>query len=167
MFRSHLASKQVARNWDFSYEYRADTTLMDNPTTFLPVPSVLNASITARLGLGRIPRPESSFGAPVSGYAPHGPVGDPARSVGFVLGSGVAQEAPQGPPPAPVTTAVAEGGAFSKPVNLTGTVEALASTELSSQVDGYLAELLVDEGDAVTEGQVVAQIRALALSLCP
>ena len=77
------------------------------------------------------------------------------------LGTAVAQDAPQGPPPAPVTTAVAEGGAFSKPVNLTGTVEALASTELSSQVDGYLAELLVDEGDAVTEGQVLAQIRAL------
>lgn len=77
------------------------------------------------------------------------------------LGLAAAQDAPQGPPPAPVTTAVAEGGAFSKPVNVTGTVEALASTELSSEVDGYLAELLVDEGDAVTKGQVLAQIRAL------
>lgn len=76
-------------------------------------------------------------------------------------GTAVAQDAPQGPPPAPVTTAVAEGGAFSKPVNVTGTVEALASTVLSSEVDGYLAELQVDEGDAVTEGQVLAQIRAL------
>lgn len=76
-------------------------------------------------------------------------------------GLAVAQDAPQGPPPAPVTTAVAEGGAFSKPVNVTGTVEAMASTVLSSEVDGYLAELLVDEGDAVTEGQVMAQIRAL------
>ena len=76
-------------------------------------------------------------------------------------GTAVAQDAPQGPPPAPVTTAVAEGGAFSKPVNVTGTVEAMASTVLSSEVDGYLAELLVDEGDAVTEGQVLAQIRAL------
>ena len=77
------------------------------------------------------------------------------------LAPAVAQDAPQGPPPAPVTTAVAEGGAFSKPVNVTGTVEALASTQLSSEVDGYLAELLVDEGDAVTKGQVLAQIRAL------
>lgn len=76
-------------------------------------------------------------------------------------GTAVAQDAPQGPPPAPVTTAVAEGGAFSKPVNVTGTVEAMASTVLSSEVDGYLADLLVDEGDAVTEGQVLAQIRAL------
>lgn len=76
-------------------------------------------------------------------------------------GTAGAQDAPQGPPPAPVTTAVAEGGAFSKPVNVTGTVEAMASTVLSSEVDGYLAELLVDEGDAVTEGQVLAQIRAL------
>ena len=72
-----------------------------------------------------------------------------------------AQDEPQGPPPAPVTTALAEGGAFSKPVHVTGTVEAMASTVLSSEVDGYLAELLVDEGDAVTEGQVLAQIRAL------
>lgn len=72
-----------------------------------------------------------------------------------------AQDAPQGPPPAPVTTAVAEGGAFSKPVNVTGTVEAMASTLLSSEVDGYLAELLVDEGDAVTKGQILAQIREL------
>ena len=76
-------------------------------------------------------------------------------------GTAVAQDAPQGPPPAPVTTAVAEGGAFSKPVHVTGTVEAMASTVLSSEVDGYLAELLADEGDAVTEGQVLAQIRAL------
>ena len=76
-------------------------------------------------------------------------------------GTAGAQDAPQGPPPAPVTTAVAEGGAFSKPVHVTGTVEAMASTVLSSEVDGYLAELLVDEGDAVTEGQVLAQIRAL------
>ena len=72
-----------------------------------------------------------------------------------------AQEAPQGPPPAPVTTAVAEGGAFSKPVHVTGTVEAMASTVLSSEVDGYMAELRVDEGDAVTREQVLAQIRVL------
>ena len=79
----------------------------------------------------------------------------------FTGGTAGAQDAPQGPPPAPVTTAVAEGGAFSKPVHVTGTVEALASTVLSSEVDGYLAELLVDEGDIVTAGQVLAQIRAL------
>jgi multidrug efflux pump subunit AcrA (membrane-fusion protein) len=77
------------------------------------------------------------------------------------LGLAAAQDAPPGPPPAPVTTVLAEGGAFSKPVNVTGTVEAFASTELSSEVDGYLSELSVDEGDAVTEGQVLAQIRPL------
>ena len=79
----------------------------------------------------------------------------------FSWGTVGAQEAPQGPPPAPVTTALAEGGAFSKPVHVTGTVEAMASTVLSSEVDGYLAELSVDEGDTVTKGQVLAQIRAL------
>ena len=79
----------------------------------------------------------------------------------FSWGTVGAQEAPQGPPPAPVTTALAEGGAFSKPVHVTGTVEAMASTVLSSEVDGYLAELSVDEGDTVTQGQALAQIRAL------
>ena len=137
------------------------TTLMDNRTTLLVVSSVVNTSIAAHWGPGR-------------SRARSGGSGRPGRTqggtvlwlclfalLGSVLGLAVAQDAPQGPPPAPVTTAVAEGGAFSKPVNVTGTVEALASTELSSEVDGYLAELLVDEGDAVTEGQVLAQIRAL------
>ena len=65
------------------------------------------------------------------------------------------------PPPAPVTTAQVEEGAFAKPVRLTGTVEALASTTLSSEVEGYVAELQVDEGDTIRQGQVLAQIRAL------
>ncbi|WP_089935684.1 efflux RND transporter periplasmic adaptor subunit [Candidatus Entotheonella palauensis] len=67
----------------------------------------------------------------------------------------------KGPPPAPVTTARVEEGAFTKPVRLTGTVEALASTTLSSEVAGYVAELQVDEGDIIRQGQVLAQIRAL------
>lgn len=71
----------------------------------------------------------------------------------------------QGPPPAPVSTAVAEEGAFSRPVRVTGTVEALASTTLSSEVAGYIAELLVDEGDLVSKDQVLAQIRALPFRL--
>jgi multidrug efflux pump subunit AcrA (membrane-fusion protein) len=134
---------------------------MENRTALLVVPSVLNTSITDNWGLRRFR---------VQAQGP----GRPGRTQGGTVlwvclyallvstfGLAVAQDAPQGPPPAPVTTALAEGGSFSKPVNVTGTVEALASTELSSQVDGYLAELLVDEGDAVTEGQVLAQIRAL------
>ncbi len=68
---------------------------------------------------------------------------------------------PKGPPPAPVTTARAEEGAFTKPLRVTGTVEALASTTLSSEVAGYVAELKVEEGDTVSQGQVLAQIRAL------
>ena len=73
----------------------------------------------------------------------------------------MAQPKKSGPPPAPVTTARVEEGAFTKPVRLTGTVEALASTTLSSEVAGYVAELMVEAGDAVREGQALGQIRAL------
>jgi membrane fusion protein (multidrug efflux system) len=72
-----------------------------------------------------------------------------------------AQQKSSGPPPAPVTTARVEEGAFTEPVRLTGTVEALASTTLSSEVAGYVAEVNVDAGDTVRQGQVLAQIRAL------
>jgi RND family efflux transporter MFP subunit len=72
-----------------------------------------------------------------------------------------AQPKNAGPPPAPVTTARAEEGAFTEPVRLTGTVEALASTTLSSEVAGYVAERQVDEGESVRQDQVLAQIRAL------
>ncbi|WP_089717355.1 efflux RND transporter periplasmic adaptor subunit [Candidatus Entotheonella palauensis] len=72
-----------------------------------------------------------------------------------------AQQKRSGPPPAPVTTARVEEGAFTKPVRLTGTVEALASTTLASEVAGYVAELQVDEGDTIRQGQVLAQVRAL------
>jgi RND family efflux transporter MFP subunit len=76
-----------------------------------------------------------------------------------------AQPKPPGAPPAPVTTAQVEEGAFTTPVRLTGTVEALASTTLSSEVEGYVAELQVEEGDRVRQGQAVAQIRALPYRL--
>lgn len=72
-----------------------------------------------------------------------------------------AQQKRSGSPPAPVTTARVEEGAFTKPVRLTGTVEALASTTLSSEVAGYVAEMQVEEGDTIRQGQVLAQIRAL------
>lgn len=124
------------------------------------IPSMMTASITGKFG-------RRSYCALAHRFSRSGR--PPGRAVLWCLvatfvatcGMAGAQDAPQGPPPAPVTTAVAEGGAFSKPVHVTGTVEAMASTLLSSEVDGYLAELLVDEGDAVTEGQVLAQIREL------
>ena len=134
---------------------------MDNRTTFLPAFPFPSTPVAAQRGLGllltRAHAPARSWGMQ-AGIVLWGCL---YALLVCALALAAAQDAPQGPPPAPVTTAVAEGGAFSKPVSLTGTVEALASTELSSQVDGYLAELLVDEGDAVTEGQVLAQIRAL------
>ncbi len=77
----------------------------------------------------------------------------------------VAQGKKPGPPPAPVSTVRVEEGALNQPVRVTGTVEALASTTLSSEVAGYLAELLVDEGDRVRKGQELARLRALPYRL--
>lgn len=88
-----------------------------------------------------------------------------AISLTLAASLAVAQGKKPGPPPAPVTTARAEEGAFTQPVRVTGTVEALVSTTLSSEVSGYLAELLVEEGDAVRKGQVLARIRALPYRL--
>ena len=83
----------------------------------------------------------------------------------LVSSPAMAQPKKSGPPPAPVTTARVEEGAFTKPVRLTGTVEALASTTLSSEVAGYVEQLMVEAGDTVRQGQVLGQIRAITYRL--
>src|SRR5689334_7272302 len=47
----------------------------------------------------------------------------------------------------------------------TGTVDAVKTVELKSRVSGRLAKLLVDEGDHVTQGQLVAVIDPLETKL--
>ncbi|MFH0793570.1 MAG: efflux RND transporter periplasmic adaptor subunit [bacterium] len=68
-------------------------------------------------------------------------------------------------PPAPVVTATVEEGAFSQPIRVTGTVEAIRQTTLAAEVKGALDQIFVEEGDRVTTGAALAQLRLLPISL--
>ena len=68
-------------------------------------------------------------------------------------------------PPAPVVTARVEEGSFIQPIQLTGTVEALRFTTISAEQSGVLERLLVDEGDRVTTGQLLLELRKMPLAL--
>ncbi|MCB2156804.1 efflux RND transporter periplasmic adaptor subunit [bacterium] len=65
--------------------------------------------------------------------------------------------------PAPVTTTRVESGAFAQPIRLTGNVEPIRAATIGSEIGGILDELLVDEGDRVTEGQSLARHRLAPL----
>lgn len=62
-----------------------------------------------------------------------------------------------GPPSTAVTTKV-ERGDLAVTVVETGSVDAAKAVEVKSRVSGRLAKLLVDEGDQVTQGQLIAVI---------
>lgn len=68
-------------------------------------------------------------------------------------------------PPAPVTTVLAEGGAFAQAIRITGTVEPMEQTTIASEVAGYLDRVLVDEGSVVKAGTPLAQLRDLPYRL--
>jgi HlyD family secretion protein len=55
-------------------------------------------------------------------------------------------------------TAVVTRGDLIQKVVETGTIDAIKSVEVKSLTDGRLAKLLVDEGDIVTKGQLIALI---------
>ncbi|MFT5993771.1 MAG: RND family efflux transporter MFP subunit, partial [Bradymonadia bacterium] len=61
-------------------------------------------------------------------------------------------------PPQGVRVSVAESGRLDVEQPFTGDVVALRSVQLSPDVAGRLDELLVDEGDLVTVGQVIARL---------
>jgi len=60
--------------------------------------------------------------------------------------------------PDPPKTAKVERGEVVVSVAETGTVEPIKRVEVKSKVAGQLVELLVDEGDTVEEGQVIARL---------
>lgn len=60
--------------------------------------------------------------------------------------------------PDPPRTAKVERGDVVVAVRETGYVEPIKRVEVKSKVAGQLASLLVDEGDTVTEGQVIARL---------
>lgn len=69
--------------------------------------------------------------------------------------------APEAPPEAvrPVKTMLVEAGSGTRERMLPGTVEASRRVELAFQVPGILASLPVREGQAVKQGEVIAQLR--------
>lgn len=64
----------------------------------------------------------------------------------------------QGPSDPTFLTAPIERGSISTLVKASGTVEAVVSVDVSSQLSGQIAEVFVNFNDAVTAGQPIAQI---------
>jgi HlyD family secretion protein len=64
----------------------------------------------------------------------------------------------QGSSPEAFLTAPVERGGISTLVRANGTVEAVASVDVSSQLSGQIAEVFVNFNDSVTAGQPIAQI---------
>jgi HlyD family secretion protein len=84
----------------------------------------------------------------------------------LLAGPSIVSAQPGGePPPAPVTTAIVQSGAYAQAVRLSGTVEPYAQTRIRSEVTGTIAEFFVEEGDYVTTGGPLLQIRRLPLEL--
>ena len=60
------------------------------------------------------------------------------------------------PPKDPYRTASVEQGSITKAVSASGTLEALVTVEVGSQISGQIMKVLVDFNDVVTKGQVLA-----------
>ncbi len=74
------------------------------------------------------------------------------------LGALVAPAAAQGPPPATVRLDAATRESLMVPRSVTGEVVSLRRSLLASQVEGFVIELPVNEGDAVAQGDVIAHL---------
>src|SRR4051812_5740441 len=62
------------------------------------------------------------------------------------------------PPVAPYRTANVERGAITKAVSASGTLQALITVDVGSQISGQIREVKVDYNDQVRKGQVMALI---------
>ena len=91
-------------------------------------------------------------GLPLSGAAPMAltPADAPSPTRGHAAGPGR-----PGPPPAPVTAAVAVEGDMPIVLKAPGTAEALATVVVKPRVDGQIVEVGFEEGDLVREGQIL------------
>jgi HlyD family secretion protein len=74
------------------------------------------------------------------------------------LAAGVGYTYSQGSSPEAFLTAPVERGSISTLVKASGTVEAVVSVDVSSQLSGRIAQVFVNFNDTVTAGQPIAQI---------
>src|SRR3984893_14398939 len=74
------------------------------------------------------------------------------------LAAGLGYTYSQGSSPEAFLTAPVERGSISTLVKASGTVEAVVSVDVSSQLSGRVAEVFVNFNDTITAGQPIAQI---------
>lgn len=74
-----------------------------------------------------------------------------AALVAFLVFSGKEK-----PPKDPYRTATVEQGSITKAVSASGTLEALVTVEVGSQISGQIMKVMVDFNDVVRKGQVLA-----------
>lgn len=67
--------------------------------------------------------------------------------------------------PAPVEVATVVETVAAEPVQLVGSVSPLRSSLVASEVDGVVAEVAVDEGHVVEEGDLLARLRTTTMEL--
>src|SRR5215471_21498683 len=83
-------------------------------------------------------------------------------ALAVLVAAGAAWYGLSGPAALPVKTAVAQampsGGASASVLDATGYVTARRSATVSAQITGTLTEVLIEEGDRVKEGQVIARL---------
>jgi HlyD family secretion protein len=77
------------------------------------------------------------------------------------LAAGLGYTYSQGSSPEAFLTAPVERGSISTLVKASGTVEAVVSVDVSSQLSGRIAEVFVNFNDTITAGQPIAQIDPL------
>lgn len=87
----------------------------------------------------------------------------PARRLSLALALGMLAACDGGPPPAPpevrpVRVATVERSTAGEVVTLTGTVQAETEVNLAFRIDGRMVERLVNVGDTVRAGQVIARL---------
>ena len=70
----------------------------------------------------------------------------------------IAPSAAQGPPPATVRLDAARMESLMVPRSVTGEIVSLRRSLLASQVEGFVVELPVNEGDAVKQGEAIAHL---------
>ncbi len=68
-------------------------------------------------------------------------------------------------PPASVVTAKVKEGAYSRPLRLTGNIEPFERTDIAAEQQGIAAQIHADEGDKVSSGTVLMELRELPLQL--